>query len=336
MPRKEYCFDCDKEVNVTVKEENIDMNIKGVNFSYLGNIAYCDECGKEVYIAELDEENIKTGNEKYREKLGVIKVCEIEDILLMYNVGKEPLSKLLGWGEKTISRYCNGLMPSKEYSDRLKELKNPCKMKELFDRGKESLTEVASRKLGESIQCAFDNSVKKQNIFDIKNLTKYLLNKYGYSITINKLDDSIGGGWLISVPELPGCVCQGRTVEEALSNIDAIVEVWVKSEKKRGHQIPPPQIKKVENEYDGKLVLSIPQKLHRELAIKAESENINLNELITFLLTKGLYEKDEETPISQSMKILSNISDEWWNSNSNQSLRFYSNSPLSVNKGGRF
>ena len=42
-----------------------------------------------------------------------------KDILRKYKIGKKPLSKLLGWGEVTITRYINGDIPSKLYSDEL-------------------------------------------------------------------------------------------------------------------------------------------------------------------------------------------------------------------------
>ena len=35
----------------------------------------------------------------------VITKKEIEEILIKYNIGKKPLSLVLGWGEVTIIRY---------------------------------------------------------------------------------------------------------------------------------------------------------------------------------------------------------------------------------------
>lgn len=48
---------------------------------------------------------------------------EIQEILKQYRIGKKPLSKLLGWGETTVIRYLEGDIPSKEYSDKLKNIK---------------------------------------------------------------------------------------------------------------------------------------------------------------------------------------------------------------------
>ena len=51
---------------------------------------------------------------------------EILQILEKYNIGRKPLSLLLGWGQTTILRYLNGITPTPEYSKELLHiLKDP-------------------------------------------------------------------------------------------------------------------------------------------------------------------------------------------------------------------
>lgn len=152
MSSVKYCSNCDKNATYTINKELVNEEIKGIKFKYIATIAYCNECGEEIYISELSDKNIQTANEAYREVIGVIKISEIKELLEMYNIGADPLSKLLEWGDKTIARYLQGLMPSREYSDRLKELVNPFKMKEVFEKNKTKLTCVASRKLESKIR----------------------------------------------------------------------------------------------------------------------------------------------------------------------------------------
>lgn len=40
-------------------------------------------------------------------------------------------------------------------------------------------------------------------------------------------------GYVIDVPELTGCMSQGKTVDEALNNIKDAIKGWLKTEKKR-------------------------------------------------------------------------------------------------------
>lgn len=46
------------------------------------------------------------------------------------------------------------------------------------------------------------------------------------------------GGYTVYVPALPGCVSQGETKKEALSNIKEAMEVYLESLKTRGLSAP--------------------------------------------------------------------------------------------------
>ena len=51
-----------------------------------------------------------------------------------------------------------------------------------------------------------------------KDLKYYLELNYPYQIT--KIDEADGGGFLIEVPMLKGCMSDGETVEEAYNNLE--------------------------------------------------------------------------------------------------------------------
>jgi predicted RNase H-like HicB family nuclease len=61
-----------------------------------------------------------------------------------------------------------------------------------------------------------------------------------YSVMIGPLSPEDGGGFLARVPELPGCMSDGETPEEAVRNIRDAIEEW-KDEARRLHRpIPAP------------------------------------------------------------------------------------------------
>ncbi len=53
-----------------------------------------------------------------------------------------------------------------------------------------------------------------------------------------------GGGYTVYVPSLPGCVSQGRTTKEAMTNIKEAIEVYLESLRER--KIPLPEVQEVE------------------------------------------------------------------------------------------
>jgi predicted RNase H-like HicB family nuclease len=61
-----------------------------------------------------------------------------------------------------------------------------------------------------------------------------------YTIVIETLPDEDGGGYLATVPELPGCMSDGETQEEALANVRDAISTWMYTAEKMGREIPKP------------------------------------------------------------------------------------------------
>ena len=48
-------------------------------------------------------------------------------------------------------------------------------------------------------------------------------------------------GFVVEVPDLPGCVSQGKTEAEALSNIREAIELYIETLREDGDPVPPPR-----------------------------------------------------------------------------------------------
>lgn len=93
------------------------------------------------------------------------------------------------------------------------------------------------------------------------------------------------GGWFVRIKELPGCMSQGETVEEAMQMIEDAMRGWLKVELMRGTPIPEPR---AEEEYSGKFVVRVPKSLHRRLAELAERDGVSLNQWINTALAEAV------------------------------------------------
>ena len=49
------------------------------------------------------------------------------------------------------------------------------------------------------------------------------------------------GSFIAEAPELPGCMADGRTYEEAVKNIHVIIDEWIETAKELGREIPAPR-----------------------------------------------------------------------------------------------
>lgn len=91
------------------------------------------------------------------------------------------------------------------------------------------------------------------------------------------------GGYTVLVPDLPGCVSVGETVEEALEMIEDARRLWLEVAYQHGDEIPLPS---TEREYGGKVLVRMPPSLHRRLVEGAEAEEVSLNQHMVALLAE--------------------------------------------------
>lgn len=109
-----------------------------------------------------------------------------------------------------------------------------------------------------------------------------------YSAMIRPLSKDEGGGYLIEIPDLPGCMADGETIEEAFSEAESAIESWIQTAKEFGDSIPAPNISK---RYSGQWRLRVPKSLHAALVMRAKREGVSLNLLAATILAEGLEHK---------------------------------------------
>lgn len=143
--KKVFCEECRDDVNFCISEIQMKGTIKGEIYSYMGRKAHCADCGSEIYVAEINDYNLNALYSAYRKKNDIVALDIILAIPEKYVIGKRPLSLLLGWGEQTFSRYCDGDIPTKQYSEILKKIYcDPQYYAELLERNKGNLKSAVS------------------------------------------------------------------------------------------------------------------------------------------------------------------------------------------------
>ena len=107
--------------------------------------------------------------------------------------------------------------------------------------------------------------------------------KDAYPFIIRPLAEEDGTGYLIEYPDLPGCISDGETPEEALANGRDAVRSYLASCRKYGDKVPKPG-----HTVSGQWRQRVPKSLHARLATRAEQEGVSLNTLVTSMIAEGL------------------------------------------------
>ena len=124
MTEKTFCEECRNYVEYTTVSVPMTGRIKGKEYHYTGTEARCADCGGLVFVPEISDDNLRSLYNVFREENGIVSLDVICAIPEKYDIGKRPLSLLLGWGELTFSRYCDGDIPTRQYSDILQRIYN--------------------------------------------------------------------------------------------------------------------------------------------------------------------------------------------------------------------
>lgn len=135
------CELCGTLHNEVMKEVVQEAQFKGVSFVYKAMFIYCETYDELFETEELLNENNKMMKDAYRKKVGLLPSYEIARIRKEYGLSQKALSKALGWGELTVTRYETYQIQDKIHNDMLKKIDvDPEWFVELLCDSKESLS----------------------------------------------------------------------------------------------------------------------------------------------------------------------------------------------------
>ena len=103
-----------------------------------------------------------------------------------------------------------------------------------------------------------------------------------YPFAMSPLSEEEGGGYLIEFPDLPGCMSDGATPEEALHNGADAVRCWIEAMREAGRPIPAPSKAAV-----GKRTISVGSAVYQIIAEEAQRQGLNVDTIADSALIYG-------------------------------------------------
>lgn len=176
---KSFCPECKKFVEYSVSDCMLEGKVRNQTYKYMGKQARCIKCHKLIFVPKISDDNLDSLYDTYRKENDIVSLDVIIDLPHKYNIGKRPLSRLLNWGELTYSRFVEGDVPSKKYSEMINRLYyNPIYFNEILEDNKSNIENVTYKKCKSAI-----NILLKINENKINDVAEYILYKSNYDIT---------------------------------------------------------------------------------------------------------------------------------------------------------
>jgi putative zinc finger/helix-turn-helix YgiT family protein len=146
-----FCPQCkaQREPNVDRRDEVI--TVKGEPIEIQASVAACAECGEDLFVAELEEHNLRRAFDIYRRRHDLLTATQIRELREYYGLSQRALAQLLGWGDVTVSRYENGAIQTRGHDQFLRLLRDPENVRRLLDDGQFELSPQVTDQLTERL-----------------------------------------------------------------------------------------------------------------------------------------------------------------------------------------
>ena len=103
-----------------------------------------------------------------------------------------------------------------------------------------------------------------------------------YQFTVRPLSKDEGGGYLVEYPDIPGCMSDGETIEDAIANGREALSDCIEVFRESGRKIPKPSIEPAQWRQ------RLPRTLYAKLTKQAENEGVSINSLVTAIIAEAI------------------------------------------------
>jgi len=175
MP-KDICWNCGKETELSYIQNDETISVRGDAIIVPVKYFKCSECGAEYEDPRSNYDPLVLAYKEYRDRHNMMQPAEIRGLRQRYGLTQKELSKLLGWGEVTLSRYENGALQNDSHDIMLKMIKNPRNLLERVIQNGDFLPE----KKREGLVSLLENEIEEAHSFPV--ILEELFGKYGPDI----------------------------------------------------------------------------------------------------------------------------------------------------------
>ena len=111
------------------------------------------------------------------------------------------------------------------------------------------------------------------------------LNPDSYQFTVRPLSKEEGGGYLVEYPDIPGCMSDGETIEEAIVNGREALRDCIDVFRESGRKLPKPGVEAAQWRQ------RLPRTLYLKLTRQAASEGVSINSFVTAIIAEAIGSK---------------------------------------------
>jgi len=141
------CGSCEKETRHELVRTPESVAVRGEPIEVEVEYHKCADCGEESLDLNSDYDHLAEAYTIFRRRHGMIQPEEIRAFRKRYGLTQGELSRLLGWGETTLSRYENGALQDETHDTALRLAMEPGALLKLIEKKPDALNSGKGERL---------------------------------------------------------------------------------------------------------------------------------------------------------------------------------------------
>jgi antitoxin HicB len=120
-----------------------------------------------------------------------------------------------------------------------------------------------------------------------------------YSHVVSPIDAADGGGFMLTMPDIPGVMADGATELETIADGREAFMATVSALMDMGQEVPAPSFNMDDftpASASGKVLARLPRSMHLQLSARAKTEGVSLNALVLAFIAEGLGRRNSVRP----------------------------------------
>ena len=112
-----------------------------------------------------------------------------------------------------------------------------------------------------------------------------------YSHIVSRIAAADGGGFMFTMPDIPGVMADGTTELQAIADGREAFIATVSAMADMGQEVPAPAFNAEDftpASASGKVLARLPRSMHLQLTARAKTEGVSLNSLVLAFIAEGL------------------------------------------------
>ncbi len=163
---KGICPNCEKETELELIQKVEDIKVRGEVIK--GEVKYykCKNCGEEFEDPRSDEDPLDKAYKEYRRHHGMMQPEEILETRKKFGLTQNEMSRLLGWGGATLSRYENGALQDETHEKALRLAIEPRNLLKLIETTPDVLPEEKRDRLVNELRAAEQETCSLERVYE--------------------------------------------------------------------------------------------------------------------------------------------------------------------------